>query len=97
MIIYRNNIASLPQPTLSAATSSSMKVAGEIGWYKDGESGYAYKLTSASNWTYKSQSSKSVSATISNLAAETSYDVCLYVKFNGEYQRGEKATLSTTA
>lgn len=95
--LYRNNIAEFGTPTLSAATDSSLHVAGTLAWYKSGEWGYAYKKSSASSWTYVSTEGQTIDADISGLDAETSYDVCLYVKFNGTYQRGSKATATTEA
>lgn len=96
--LFRNNIADLPAPTLSNVAGTSMKVSGTIGWYKDGEWGFAYKTSAGSTWTYKKQTNKTFSnVTLSSLTASTSYDVCLYVKFNGIYQRGTVATQETTA
>lgn len=93
--LFRNNIASFDTPTLGDVTKNSMSVTGNVTWYKDGEWGYAYKKHSASTWTYVSQTSKAVSASLTSLTASTKYDVCLYVKFNGEYQRGPVADATT--
>lgn len=98
MKLFRNNNAAFGTVTLSNVTKNSIDVAGSIEWYKDGEWGYAYKLHSATTWTYVSQTAKAVSATIGSLTANKKYDVCLYVKFNGEYQRSsvsEETTLSS--
>lgn len=95
--LYRNNIAGFGTPTLSAATASSLHVAGSIAWYKDGQWGIAYKKSSASSWTYVPTTEKTVDEDLTGLEAETSYDVCLYVKFNNVYQRGTKATATTEA
>lgn len=94
---FRNNIASFTTPTLTAA-ATSIAVSGEIAWFKDGVWGIAYKKSSASSWTYVPTDDKVLSEeTITGLDASTSYDVCLYVKFDGTYQKSAKATISTTA
>ena len=95
--LFRNNIATFDGPTLGTATMATIDVTGTITWYKDGEFGVAYKKTSASSWNHVAQDSKSIDATIPDLEANTSYDVCLYVKIGGKYQYSEKATKKTAA
>lgn len=95
--LFRSNIAILGTPTLSEVTSGGMTVTGSIGWFKDGQWGYAYKKASATTWTYVPQTGKEIEASLTGLDASTKYDVCLYVKFDGAYQRGTKASATTEA
>lgn len=97
MKLFRNNIAEFGTPTLSDVTASSIKVVGVLKWYKDGSWGYAYKKHSATTWTYVPSDSQTIEATIGSLSASTKYDVCLYVKFNNEYQRGTVVSATTIA
>lgn len=94
--LFRNNIASFGTPTLGDLTNTSMSVAGSIEWYKDGEVGVAYKKNSASTWTYVPQDGNEIETSLTSLTKNTKYDVCFYVYFGGEYQRGPIANATTT-
>lgn len=97
MGFYRNNAAVFDTPVLTGVTATGIKVSGSLEFYKDGaEWGIAYKKHSASSWTYKAKAAKSFDAEgIASLTAGTQYDVCFFVKFNGEYQRGPVASATT--
>ena len=67
-------------------------------WYKGNATwGVAYKKHSASSWSYKASTSKTIDETLTSLTASTQYDIKLYVKFNGEYQYGSAIEVTTEA
>lgn len=97
MKLYRNNLAEIGTPTVSDVAATSMKVAGEVKFYKDGTWGVAYKKNSATTWTYKSSDSQSISINLTSLTASTKYNIKLYVLFDGEYQYGPAVDKTTSA
>ena len=96
--LYRSNVATISAPTKGTVTANSIKVTGTVEWYKDGATwGVAYKKDSASSWTYKASTSKSINETLSSLTASTKYNIKLYVLANGEYQYGSAIDVTTSA
>ena len=57
----------------------------------------AYKKHSASSWSYQASTSKSINETLTSLTASTTYDIKLYVNFDGEYQYGSAIEVTTAA
>ena len=96
--LCRSNVATISAPTKGTVTKNSIVVTGTVEWYKDGATwGVAYKKHSASSWSYKASSSKTIDETLTSLTASTQYDIKLYVKFNGEYQYGSAIEVTTEA
>ena len=96
--LCRSNVATISAPTNGTVTKNSIVVTGTVEWYKDGATwGVAYKKHSASSWTYKASTSKSINETLTSLTASTQYDIKLYVLFNGEYQYGSEINVTTSA
>ena len=96
--LFRGNVATISAPTKGEVTSSSIAVTGAVEWYKDGATwGVAYKKHSASSWSYKASTSKTIDETLTSLTASTQYDIKLYVKFNGAYQYGSTIEVTTEA
>ena len=96
--LFRSNVAAISAPTKGTVTKNSIVVTGTVEWYKDGATwGVAYKKNSASSWTYKASTSKSINETLSSLTASTKYNIKLYVKYNGEYQYGSQIDVTTSA
>ena len=85
-------------PPPRARSKNSIVVTGTVEWYKDGATwGVAYKKDSASSWTYKASTSKSINETLSSLTASTKYNIKLYVKYGDEYQYGPAIDVTTSA
>lgn len=98
MKIFRSNVAEIGTPAASDVTHNSMTITGTVEWFKgDATWGVAYKKHSATKWTHAASSSKSISNSLTDLDAETKYDIKLYVKFNGEYQYGPAIDQTTEA
>ena len=96
--LCRSNNATISVPTKGTVTKNSIVVTGTVEWYKDGATwGVAYKKDSASSWTHKASTSKSINETLTSLTASTQYDIKLYVKFDGEYQYGSEINVTTSA
>ena len=96
--LFRGNVATISAPTKGEVTSSSIAVTGSVEWYKGNATwGVAYKKHSASSWSYKASTSKTIDETLTSLDASTKYDIKLYVKFNGEYQYGSAIEVTTEA
>ena len=96
--LCRSNNATISAPTKGTVTKNSIVVTGTVEWYKDGATwGVAYKKDSASSWTHKASTSKSINETLSSLTASTKYNIKLYVLFNGEYQYGSAIDVTTSA
>lgn len=96
--LCRSNVATISAPTKGTVTKNSIVVTGTVEWYKDGATwGVAYKKNSASSWTHKASTSKSINETLSSLTASTKYNIKLYVLFNGEYQYGSAIDVTTSA
>ena len=96
--LCRSNVATISAPTKGTVTKNSIVVTGTVEWYKDGATwGVAYKKHSASSWTHKASTSKSINETLSSLTASTKYNIKLYVLFNGEYQYGSAIDVTTSA
>ena len=96
--LCRSNNATISAPTKGTVTKNSIVVTGTVEWYKDGATwGVAYKKHSASSWTHKASTSKSINETLSSLTASTKYNIKLYVLFNGEYQYGSAIDVTTSA
>lgn len=96
--LYRNNVAEVGTPTASDVTKNSIKVTGTVAWYKgDATWGVAYKKSSATSWTHKACASQTISVSLTSLTASTTYDIKLYVKYNGEYQYGTAIQETTSA
>ena len=96
--LCRSNVATISAPTKGTVTKNSIVVTGTVEWYKDGATwGVAYKKDSASSWTHKASTSKSINETLSSLTASTKYNIKLYVLFNGEYQYGSAIDVTTSA
>ena len=96
--LFRSNVADISAPTKGTVTKNSIVVTGTVEWYKDGATwGVAYKKNSASSWTYKASTSKSINETLTSLTASTKYNIKLYVKFNDEYQYGSQIDVTTSA
>lgn len=95
--IYRGNVAQISAPTKGAVTTTSIAVTGTVVFPKDGTWGVAYKLSTASTWTHKASSSQNISMTLTSLTADKTYDIKLYVKFDGAYQYGEAIQAATPA
>lgn len=96
--VFRNNVATISAPTKGTVTANSIIVTGSVEWYKDGATwGVAYKKNSASTWSYKASTSKSINVTLSSLNASTKYNIKLYVKYDNEYQYGSQIDVTTSA
>ena len=96
--LCRSNVATISAPTKGTVTKNSIVVTGTVEWYKDGATwGVAYKKHSASSWSYKASTSKTINETLTSLDASTTYDIKLYVKFDGEYQYGSAIEVTTSA
>ena len=96
--LFRGNVATISAPTKGEVTSSSIAVTGSVEWYKGNATwGVAYKKHSASSWSYKASTSKTIDETLTSLTASTQYDIKLYVKVNGEYQYGSAIEVTTEA
>jgi hypothetical protein len=96
--LCRSNNATISAPTKGTVTKNSIVVTGTVEWYKDGATwGVAYKKHSASSWTHKASTSKSINETLSSLTASTQYDIKLYVLFDGVYQYGSEINVTTSA
>ena len=96
--LFRSNKATISAPTKGTVTKNSIVVTGSVEWYKgDATWGVAYKKHSASSWTYKASTSKSINETLTSLTASTQYDIKLYVKYGGEYQYGSEINVTTSA
>ena len=96
--LFRSNKATISAPTKGTVTKNSIVVTGSVEWYKgDATWGVAYKKHSASSWTYKASTSKSINETLTSLTASTQYDIKLYVKYGGEYQYGSEINVTTGA
>ena len=96
--LFRSNVADISAPTKGTVTKNSIVVTGTVEWYKDGATwGVAYKKHSASSWSYKASTSKSINETLTSLSASTKYDIKLDVKFDGVYQYGPAIDVTTSA
>ena len=96
--LCRSNVATISAPTKGTVTKNSIVVTGTVEWYKDGATwGVAYKKHSASSWSYKASTSKTINETLTGLDASTQYDIKLYVKFDGVYQYGSEINVTTSA
>ena len=96
--LCRSNVATISAPTKGTVTKNSIVVTGSVEWYKDNATwGVAYKKSSASSWSYKASTSKTINETLTSLTASTTYDIKLYVKFDGEYQYGSAIEVTTAA
>jgi hypothetical protein len=96
--LFRSNKATISAPVKGTVTKNSIVVTGSVEWYKgDATWGVAYKKHSASSWTYKASTSKSINETLTSLTASTQYDIKLYVKYNDEYQYGSEINVTTSA
>ena len=96
--LCRSNNATISAPTKGTVTKNSIVVTGTVEWYKDGATwGVAYKKHSASSWTHKASTSKSINETLTSLTASTQYDIKLYVLFDGVYQYGSEINVTTSA
>ena len=96
--LCRSNVATISAPTKGTVTKNSIVVTGSVEWYKDGATwGVAYKKHSASSWSYKASTSKTINETLTGLDASTQYDIKLYVKFDGVYQYGSEINVTTSA
>jgi len=98
MNIFRNNIAEIGTPTCTGHTANSLTIEGSVKWYKDGATfGFAYMAEGGSNWNHVSAGSdQTFTLTKAGLSAGTTYNVKLYVKFDGAYQYGPAIEASTT-
>lgn len=98
MTLFRNNKAVIGAPVKGAVTTSSIAVTGQVQWYKGNATwGVAYKKHDASSWSHKASTSKSIDTTLTSLDADTTYDIKLYVKYNGSYQYGPAIEAATDA
>ena len=96
--LCRSNNATISAPTKGTVTKNSIVVTGSVEWYKDGATwGVAYKKNSASSWTHKASTSKSINETLTSLTASTKYNIKLYVKYGDEYQYGSQIDVTTSA
>ena len=96
--LCRSNVATISAPTKGTVTKNSIVVTGSVEWYKDNATwGVAYKKHSASSWSYKASTSKTINETLTGLDASTQYDIKLYVKFDGVYQYGSEINVTTSA
>ena len=96
--LCRSNVATISAPTKGTVTKNSIVVTGTVEWYKDGATwGVAYKKSSASDWSYKASTSKSINETLTSLTASTKYNIKLYVKYGDEYQYGPAIDVTTSA
>ena len=96
--LCRSNVATISAPTKGTVTKNSIVVTGTVEWYKDGATwGVAYKKHSASSWSYKASTSKTIDETLTSLTASTQYDIKLYVKWNDVYQYGSAIEVTTEA
>ena len=96
--LFRSNVAEISAPTKGTVTKNSIVVTGTVEWYKDGATwGVAYKKNSASDWSYKASTSKSINETLTSLTASTKYNIKLYVLFDGKYQYGDSIDVTTSA
>ena len=96
--LFRSNKATISAPVKGTVTHNSIVVTGSVEWYKGNATwGVAYKKHSASSWTYKASTSKSINETLTSLTASTQYDIKLYVKWNDVYQYGPEINVTTSA
>ena len=81
----------------SGVTSSSMTIKGRIIWCKTYTAcGVAYKAGSGS-WTHVASDGKDVEESISELQADTTYTVALYLKRASKYDYSSTITVKTAA
>ena len=98
MNIFRNNIAEIGTPTCTGHTANSLTITGSVKWYKDSATyGIAYRVKGGSSWSHVANSSQDITITKAGLSAETTYEVCLYVKYQGVYQYGTAIEATTDA
>ena len=99
MNVFRNNIAEIGTPVCTGHTSNTITIEGSIRWYKDGATwGFAYRAKGGTNWVHESAgSSQDFILTKAGLSAGTTYDIKLYVKYQGVYQYGPSIEASTDA
>ena len=96
--LFRGNVAEIGTPTVTAHTSNTITFEGRVRWYKDGATwGYAIKAKSASSWTHVADSDQDIVATKAGLSADTTYEIKLYVKYQGVYQYGPVVEQATDA
>ena len=96
--LFRSNKATISAPTKGTVTKNSIVVTGSVEWYKGNATwGVAYKKDSATEWTHKASTSKSINETLTSLTASTKYNIKLYVKYGDAYQYGSAIDVTTSA